>query len=405
MKRFILLKIIICLASSVFALEAFAQPTYSYYQITDELVEPDLIVNARGDLLFSEGPDSDILYWYRLDTGLIDYFRNVDGRSAILNDVGHFAFLNASGNLEFYVVGEYIIEFPSVVSFDINNNRQCVYEHLGNIYLFDESNPIQMTFDGVSHSPKISDNGDIYWLSYVESQSGVTNLEVFYYDGIKTQQITSNDYNDELLEVSAKGQAVWSGEENYDLYFYDRNRVNQLTDSPQIDLFHSINAKGQVAWVGGLGADSAEIYLFQKGKGTRQITTNTYEDYKPYINDKGNLTWMAKAGPNSTWETFFFDGITTQRLTDNDTFDMNPIMNNRGTIVWTHHTGPYIQSGELHAFDGKDFWNITEDNPEDIFDVPNLITSTGNIVYSKYRAFGSPGSQEFYVTIYYAVKN
>lgn len=405
MKNNILFTALVCLTMLLCTQKVLAQPTYSHFEITNELYEPMVWVNERGDLLFSEGPDYNTLCWYGLENGFRDCIRNVYGESTILNEVGHFAYLTAGNELEFWVLPEYIIMFPEVASFDINNNKQCVYEHLGNIYLFDESNPIKMTSDGVSHSPKISDNGDIYWLSYVESQSGVTNLEVFYHDGKHAQQITSNDYNDDWLEVSAKGQAVWSGEENYDMYFYDRTRIEQLSDSTQGDLFHSINDRGHVAWVGGIGTDNAEIYLFKKGKGVHKITVNTYEDYKPFLNNKGQLTWMARAGTNNTWETFFFDGNKTQRLTINDTFDMNPIMNDHGTVVWTHHAGSYNQSGELHAHKGNETWTVTENNPEDTSDMPNLITATGNIVYSRYRAVGAPGSQEFYVTIFYAVKN
>ena len=259
--------------------------------------------------------------------------------------------------------------------------------------------------DGVNRAQKISDNGHIYWTGYVVPTAGTPNFEVFHYDSKSIHQITNNDFLDDHLKVSSKGDAIWIGEGDWDLYLYDRHRLHQLTEGPSFDYYHSINSKGHVSWVSDIGADSSEIFIFQKGRGVRQVTSNNFEDYKPSINKKGQLAWMGKAGTNDTWETFFFDGNRMQRLTDNDTFDMNPIINNHGIIVWTHHTGPYLQSGELHAFDGSEKWPVTENNPEDIFDVTNLITSTGDIVYSRYRAEGSPGAQDFFVTIYLAVKN
>jgi len=412
MKKYTFIGLALYFAVILWGSQAFAEHIYSHQEISDWLWEPKVWVNEQLQVLWSEGEGYDTLTLYDDGATIQLTEQLLPFSNAVMNNRGHVAWIETNNQVYFFDGDKTIKITDGTVAawnLDINEKGHLVWdandETGRNIYLFDGKKTKRLTASGVNGTPKISEKDDVAWVHRDEVGG---DFEVYYYDGHNVRQLTFNDIEDDRVQMSASGHVVWLGFEgqNSDVYFFDRHNVLQLTDDETRKILPTVTAKGQAFWLGlsDSGAEHFEIYTFFKGA-MLQITDNDFDDGNYQTNGKGRIVWQGWAGSTWPWEIFFFDGHNILRLTDNETFDMNPVLNNRGFVVWTHHKGDYIQSGELHLYDGSSIQALTSDNPPDRLDVPKLITDKGDIIYLRKRAIGTPGAEEFYVKVFLAIKN
>ena len=229
----------------------------------------------------------------------------------------------------------------------------------------------------------MSDKGDVAWIHADWDGSSLSDFEIQYFDGRRTQQLTFNEVNDDYLRIASSGQLVWLSlnDDDTEVFYYDGHNVSQLTDNQYDDIWPVISPKGQPFWTSYDGhPQHSELFTLLDGA-VWQVTDNEFEDGYPQVNKSGKFAWLGLAGTDWAWEVFYFNGFNIQRLTENDTFDVNPLVSKNGFVVWTHNAGPYTQSGELHLYDGSNIQRITPVNPSNLSDIPKGITVRGEVVY------------------------
>ena len=409
MKKISFFGLVFLLAAAVWGTHVWAESIYSHQQISGEMFEPTIWANEKLNVLWSEGPDYETLTLYGDGSTLQLTDRLRKFSNPVMNEPGLVAWVESDSQVYLFD-GEKTVRLSdgtiAAWNVDMNKRGQVVWDGDDasgrNIYFFNGKETEQLTHSGVNGVPKISDRGDIVW---IHSDGVGDDFEIITYDGHRISQLTFNDIADENPRISPRGHIVWlawDGQKS-DVYYYDRHNVLQLTDSEFYAIWPTLTPKGQPFWLEWDGSDW-EISTFTKGA-LWQVTDNDYEDYLPQANKKGQFVWEGWAGSTWPWEIFFFDRHEVLRLTDNETFDRHPVLNNHGHIAWTHHTGNYIQSGELHLYDGSSTQALTADNPSDISDRPRLLTDRGDLVYTRARAVGSPGAQDFFVTVFLALKS
>jgi hypothetical protein len=128
------------------------------------------------------------------------------------------------------------------------------------------------------------------------------NMEIFFYDGLKTIHLTNNDYNDWGPQINSSGHVIWKGyvgNQDSELFLYDGTRITRITDNDYDENVYGINAKGYVVWQEWDGHDY-EIFLLKPIKTIIRGDFNgdgavTYEDfynvfqpaYGTKLNDQG----------------------------------------------------------------------------------------------------------------------
>ena len=391
MKTKVTTSVLLFLGFFLFGSSCFSKVTYIHEPITQWLYKPTIWVNENLGVVWFEEDDPSTLTMF--NDGFIFQLTNQRHPHSpiILNKSGCVAWPELDHRV-FLFDGEsvYPISDPLVypVVTDINDRCQVVWRAYGessiDIYYYDGKKTHQLTDTGRNVEPKISNNQRIAWLREDESGPG-SNL--FIYRKNKIQQVTFEGiYNDFVM--SERGHFLLLGEDDQgtDVYYYFRKKVQQLTRNNLLNGFPAITRTGTGVWVGWTPIDSStfEIYTYSsKKRKVIQLTDNDYEDGYYQVNDFGQIAWMGWAGSDWPWEIFLYNGHHTIRLTDNDTFDVQPRINVRGDVVWTHFTGPYTQSGELHFYDGSSITPLTHDNPIEISDIPLLINWLGEIVYRR----------------------
>jgi beta propeller repeat protein len=153
-----------------------------------------------------------------------------------------------------------------------------------------------------------------------------------------TTQITSNTYNDSLIQINSNGWMTWQGSDgtDFEIFLYNGTTTIQLTDNAYDDLEPQINDKGWVTWHGVVGVDNEEIFLYN-GTSTVRLTNNTGSDINPQINNNGWVTWQGSDGTD--YEIFLYNGTTTLQLTNNNENDFGPRINNNGDLTWQGSDG------------------------------------------------------------------
>jgi hypothetical protein len=404
--------ILIWMILTLWGQPAQAEPTYSHFQISNEMFEPKVWVNEKLHVLWSEGPDYEHLVLFK-DGSISTLTENCKAGTAVLNKRGQVAWVEKDNQVYLSRRDKKVRLSDGKVTawnIDINSRGQVVWDANNDkgrdIYFYNKRKVRQITTSGRNGGPKISDKGHIAWQSIVKDSNDPSDFEILYYHRGRTFQLTDNSFLDDNPKISAKGHVVWSGIENQsvNIFFFDRHQVIQLTDNQFGKTWPTISPKGQAFWLEFLGVGNSELFTYSQKMGLWQVTDNDYEESLPEANDRGHFAWAGMAGSIWPWEIFYYNGHNILRLTDNETFDKNLTLNNRGQVAWTHFAGNYNQSGELHLFDGSTTHQLTKDNPTEIHDTPRMINDKGNIVYTRSRGVGSPGAQEFYVKIFHAIK-
>lgn len=368
-----------------------AETSYTHQVISDWLYKPKIWTNTKAQVLWANGTDYSSLTLYdgkaqtltkNCKNGTADF--NNDGQAAWIENDGQVYLFNGSTTIKLttgaVTAWNLSMNQNGYVAWDANDETGS-----RNIYLYNKKHTIRLSSSGVNGQPQLSDKGDVAWIQAEWDGFSLSDFEIQYFDGHRTQQLTYNEVNDDYLRIASSGQLVWLSFTTNDteVFYYDGRNVSQLTDNQYDDIGLAISPKGQPFWTSYDGQPQhSELFTLLDGA-IWQVTDNQFEDGYPQVNKSGQFAWLGWAGADRPWEVFYFNGFNIQRLTENSNFDMNPLVSKNGFVVWTHNAGPYTQSGELHLYDGNSIQRVTNSNPSNVSDIPKGITVRGEIVYVK----------------------
>jgi hypothetical protein len=200
--------------------------------------------------------------------GTIAYYSTEDGGSIYYWDGSSSTYVGQGGHPSLY-------------------NGTIAYDNGGSIYYWDGSSS---TYIGEGGIPSLY-NGTIAWQWY-----DGTDLEILYWNGTATTQITDNDYLDEDASLY-NGQIAWSGDVNgqREILFWDNNSVTQVTNNPTDDAYPSL-CNGKIAWRRGDAGDTWEIFYWDSST-VMQVTNDEVGDGMPSLHND-TIAWH-KYDPNS----------------------------------------------------------------------------------------------------------
>jgi hypothetical protein len=239
------------------------------------------------------------------------------------------------------------------------------------IFFFDGSSTTQLTYTSYDEEyPRISGN-NIVWH---RRESLPQDTEIFLYDGFSIQQITDNSFNEQMPDVSGNN-VTWEGKvgDSYETFFYDGTTITQITNDPP----HTDNPKisgNNIVW---RASDIEEIFFYDGSTVTR-LTNDDYWVENPQISGS-NVVWNGYDGNDS--EIFLYDGITVTQLTNNEYNDYNQSISGNN-VTW-------------QGFDGNDYEIFFATLIPSINDIINFIIANadihgegpGNSADHRYNAF------------------
>ncbi|MEM8723431.1 MAG: hypothetical protein AAGE84_29800 [Cyanobacteria bacterium P01_G01_bin.39] len=223
----------------------------------------------------------------------------------------------------------------------------------GSIFLSDGTNTSELTTSGtfvpVNSNSVSGDN--IVWSNSI----GQEFSDIFFYDGMTTTQITDNNLRNILPSVSGSniawtgtdgftendtGTNAFKGNETGEVFFYNGTETIQLTDDDVEDKVIDISGNN-VIWFSGDSAllpgllPSSELFLYD-GTDTIKLTSDETESFAGASISGNKVVWSENDG-NDT-EIFLYDGNTTTQITDNDVEDIAPNIDGN-SIVWESNDG------------------------------------------------------------------
>ncbi|HAG83827.1 MAG TPA: calcium-binding protein [Cyanobacteria bacterium UBA12227] len=159
-----------------------------------------------------------------------------------------------------------------------------------------------------------------------------TDTEIFLYDGSQIIQLTDNNTNDSLPQISGNN-VVWRGFDGDDdeIYLYNGSTTIQLTDNNLADKDPQVSGN-KVIWQGFDGNDT-EIF-FYNGSKVIQLTNNNYEDQQPQLSGT-NVIWRGFDGHDT--EIYLYNGSSTINLSNNTADDFNPKISGNN-VTWESAT-------------------------------------------------------------------
>jgi beta propeller repeat protein len=279
-----------------------------------------------------------------------------------------------------------------------------------------------MPFIKITNNPIIFNDLDfaISGTSVVWQDNDGNDLEIFYYNGRTTRQLTNNNFDDINPKISGTN-IVWKGDlgNAADIYYYNGSRISQLTQNNVSTSFRVIpQISGRnAAWIGSdstgqeiyfyngsrvvqitnsnRGKDNVQIsgnrvvwlefdgsdreIFFYNGRRIIKLTNNNIDDFDPQISGN-NITW------ESNNEIFFYNGSKTIQLTNND-FSEDNLQLLGNNVVWETNDG---NDTEIFLYNGSRVIQLTNNFSDDRD--PQI--SGNNVVW-----FGSDGN-DFEVYLY-----
>jgi hypothetical protein len=366
-----------------------AETNYTHKAVSDWLYKPKIWTNSTAQVLWADGANYNSLTLYNGHAETLT--NNCKNGTADFNDHGQATWIETDGQVYLFdgnTTTKLTAGPVTAWNLNLNKNGHVVWDAndetgFRNIYLFDGRHTTRLSTSGVNGQPLLSDKGDVAWIHADWNGINLSDFEVQYFDGHRTQQLTFNQVDDDFLRIASSGQLVWLSftDNGTEVFYYDGHIISQLTDNLFDETWPVISPKGQPFWTSYDGqSQHSELFTLVDGA-VWQVTDNQFEDGYPQVNKSGQFAWMGWAGTDWPWEVFYFNGSNLERLTENSTFDVNPLVSKNGFVVWTHNAGPYTQAGELHLYDGKSIQRITPVNPANLSDIPKGITVRGEVVY------------------------
>lgn len=166
-------------------------------------------------------------------------------------------------------------------------------------------------------------------------------------------QLTDNDFDDTMPQVSGNNVA-WTGGSGseIDVFFYD-GAVHKLTDGSFFNNGSICLDGNRVAWTGWKTSGGSEVFLFD-GQTTQQITNNNVNDNSPALWN-GGLAWLKHDG--SDYEVFNYDGTSAVRLT-NDSYNQYSLDGSGKYVGWVTNDGSVCH---VMRYDGQAVTQVMED--------------------------------------------
>ncbi|MEL6439911.1 MAG: hypothetical protein AAFQ80_11735 [Cyanobacteria bacterium J06621_8] len=223
----------------------------------------------------------------------------------------------------------------------------------GAIFLSDGTNTLELTTSGtfVPVNSNAVSGENIVWSNSIEEEFS----DIFLYDGTTTIQITDNNLRNILPSVSGSniawtgtdgftendtGTNPFKGNETGEVFFYNGIETIQLTDNDVEDKVIDISGNNVIWFSGNSGLfpgflPSSELFLYD-GTDTIKLTNDETEGFGGAAISGNKVVWSESDG-NDT-EIFLYDGNTTTQITDNDVEDIAPDIDGN-SIVWESNDG------------------------------------------------------------------
>ena len=185
-------------------------------------------------------------------------------------------------------------------------------------------------------------------------------LDVFLFDGQRTQRVSSNPHTDEYPSISGSNVA-WRGWDGtrWRIYLFDGERTRAISGDDGHCFSPKISAR-YVTWTAAHPGEDTEVFFYD-GRTIVQLTENSENDPCPAI-DGSAVTWSGFDGNDR--EVFLFDGETVTQITDNDYDDGSPVIDG-GQMAWTGSVLSTREGTEVFFYDGNVVTRLTNNNVPD----------------------------------------
>ncbi len=162
------------------------------------------------------------------------------------------------------------------------------------------------------------------------------DYEIFVYDleSEVTTQLTDNEFEDAVERLSGK-RIAWKQFDGHDweIFLYDGIRTERLTDNDYDDGDGLRISESYVAWTTNDGNDT-EVFVYN-GSEVIQLTDNQFEEESMILSGT-YVAWYQYDG--NDLEIFAYDGSGVAQLTDND-YDERYLALGGSRIAWAGYDG------------------------------------------------------------------
>ena len=210
----------------------------------------------------------------------------------------------------------------------------------------------QLTNNDFDDIEPVADGNRVAWRGWDGN-----DFEVFLNDGVSTTQLTNNAYDDAHVRMSGN-HVVWQGWDghDYEIFLYDGTQVLQLTNNDVDDLSPEIDGN-RVVWFAGQ-PDHYQVWMYD-GTQVVQMTNTPFTNVYPQVHGS-RVAWQAWDG--NDFEIVLFDGTHTIQLTNNDRLDERPRLDDK-FVVWQGSDGYDL---EIFYYDGLQVHRLTSNTIDDL---------------------------------------
>lgn len=233
-------------------------------------------------------------------------------------------------------ISGYNVVWEAIHIDDAQFYRGGVYGEVSKIYFYNGREIIQLNTNTPAYSPKISGN-NIVW-----QENDGNDLEIFFYDGSQTIQLTNNDTDDINHEISGS-DIVWMGNDGNDneIYLYDGTTIKQITNNDFNDQGTKIS-NGKVVWQiihNSLYFSYPDLYFYD-GVNTVRLTDTPSIPEQDYDISGDNIAWEAGG------DIYLYDGVSTKKIRDyipNQSIKLSSV--SEENVVWSDYQKVYLYNG------------------------------------------------------------
>lgn len=178
------------------------------------------------------------------------------------------------------------------------------------IVLYDGDKTIEIVSANGSY-PRMSEDNMVWNGSDSEG-----DIEIFFYNGKETIQVTNNDANEINPQISGDNVAwVTDATRDMNIYFYNGQGVIHLNEGNLANEFPQISGDN-VAWSSKDSSGNRQIFLYN-GKETRQLSSKKHQYVSSFQVSGDNVVWSGKDFSGNR-QIFFYNGKETIGLSGNN---------------------------------------------------------------------------------------
>lgn len=254
----------------------------------------------------------------------------------------------------------------------IYNNRICwggFPSEAPEIYYYNGSKLLQLTNDKQRKTAPQIDQHQVVWVTQVPSRY----TAIYSFNGSNIKLVHNTTWI-EHFHIS-KGKMVWQETDGSDLeiFYYNGSHTTQITDNDLTD-YHPINYGGKIAWLEG-NQPETRINMYEEGV----ITQLPHEiwNYDLYGIDSETILFTGHGDENSF--VFLFDGEKIHQVSTTTNEASEPTMH-RGQIVWIENPDKRVKGEELVFYNGSRLM-FTDNSYTDYYQDIHA----GQVVWERYR--------------------